>query len=383
MVVDYGDAFARAPEPHLPPNAVRERALLFVDAFNRMGMQAYTLGERDLSLGLELLRELAGRAKFRLLAANLLNADGQPLFERSLIVELGGRKIGLLGLLGARAAVQPNDLTALGATLEPPAKVAAAEVARLQADGAELVVVLSHLGPGEEAEVLRAAPAIRFFIGGHSGRQLERPMKLDEPQSGASAWVFEAGNRGKHQGRLELYVSADGGSLDRVVDAGEGEAQKATLAQLERSSESLRVQLANLDKSQLADEQREARKKNLNASLERNQARIEGERKRLATLTAPDPTRPAFKNKLVPLELTIVEEPEIAKAVTALQATGLLTPQPVRSLTPGKPGAPSVPGLLAPRREPLPARLGKPLPRELPVREPKGAAPAPAPNATP
>ena len=86
LVLDGGDLFLPSRARTATARA-RRRARssgarrLLASAFGRMGTTALVPGERDLAIGLPLLRQLAKQAGMPLLAANLYGKDGKRLFD--------------------------------------------------------------------------------------------------------------------------------------------------------------------------------------------------------------------------------------------------------------------------------------------------------------
>lgn len=76
-----------------------EKAKVLVEGYNRMGYNAQLVGHHDLNLGLAELRQLQEMADFPFLSANLTDAgSGELVFEATAEVEIGGVKVGILGL---------------------------------------------------------------------------------------------------------------------------------------------------------------------------------------------------------------------------------------------------------------------------------------------
>ena len=76
-----------------------EKAKVIVESYNRMGYSAQLVGHHDLNLGLADLRQLEAMADFPFLSANLIDAkSGEQIFPATVEVEIGGVKIGILGI---------------------------------------------------------------------------------------------------------------------------------------------------------------------------------------------------------------------------------------------------------------------------------------------
>jgi hypothetical protein len=168
--LDGGDFTPSAEdEPSLDNVAARAgRAELAMQAYRRMGVDAITVGERDLSLGVTTLKTICRKAKVSVVAANVMDNDGRPLFETAKLLQPGPTALGVFGILEMP-----------GGTWTPPSGVrvadsvgaARAAVASLRAQGARLVVGLFHVASGLERarQIVGAVPGIDLVILGHDG----------------------------------------------------------------------------------------------------------------------------------------------------------------------------------------------------------------------
>ena len=95
LVLDAGDLFLPRPRKRRggkrpDSGEIERRARLLAAAYGRIGTTAMLPGERDLVLGLPLLRRLAKQQHLPLLASNLYGRDGKRLFDADKIVDAAG-----------------------------------------------------------------------------------------------------------------------------------------------------------------------------------------------------------------------------------------------------------------------------------------------------
>jgi len=204
LVVDAGDMFHTAQSVSEGEKAlVDARSDLLIKAFNKQPCEAYAIGDRDLSaLGVEKLKELAGKAKYPFLCANLLDAKGEPVFKPYVVVEKAGYKIGLLGIVHGGA--QPKD--AEGYTVQGPADAAKKYVPELEKEGVDAIVLLAHLDKVDATAVVDAAKGIDLVLGGQAmgfSRFLE---------SLGTAWFVDGGQRGKFVNTVTMHFQKKGHS---------------------------------------------------------------------------------------------------------------------------------------------------------------------------
>lgn len=134
------------------------------------------------------------------------------------LIERGGIRFGLFGLLG-------NDAVAVSPMIKPltfadPVATARETVARLREQGAEVVILLSHMGVtqqndgswrGEEVELVEQVPGIDIVVGGHSHVVLPQPVLVN-----GHTPVVQAGSEIQYLGELRMTIGDDG--VPRVRD---------------------------------------------------------------------------------------------------------------------------------------------------------------------
>lgn len=151
-----------------------------VTMMNATGYDVVTLGNHEFDYGYAQLAENMKAAKFQVLCADVLGADGKTIYDANTIIEKGGVKIGFFGLETPEAQTKANPKLIQGLKFLAGADgkelydCAAAQVADLKAKGADLVVCLAHLGVDESSEpytsydLAKNVKGIDFIIDGHS-----------------------------------------------------------------------------------------------------------------------------------------------------------------------------------------------------------------------
>ncbi|MGK8438051.1 bifunctional metallophosphatase/5'-nucleotidase [Ectopseudomonas hydrolytica] len=134
------------------------------------------------------------------------------------LIERGGIRFGLFGLLGNNAvAVSPMIKPV---TFADPVTTAREMVAKLREEGAEVVILLSHMGVtqqadgswrGEEVELVEQVPGIDIVVGGHSHVALPQPVLVN-----GRTPVMQAGSEIQYLGELRMTLGDDG--LPRLRD---------------------------------------------------------------------------------------------------------------------------------------------------------------------
>jgi len=200
LLLDAGDSLANDEEL-----AVRTQGASSVELMNMLGYQAAALGEKDLALGKEVLRSRMAEAKFPFLSANVLEKGGRLFAQPYTILEIGGHRIGIIGLTGQLSSqdfIISDPMTA--------AKRYAAEVQK-QAD---IVILLSHLGMETNLWIADEVPGIDVIV---SGGGLRGPQAKKSVVTGAlvmQADISTRGHAGRRIGAGTLHFDAQGNLTD-------------------------------------------------------------------------------------------------------------------------------------------------------------------------
>jgi 5'-nucleotidase / UDP-sugar diphosphatase len=197
----------------------------------RMGFDATTFGNHEFDFGPEGLgtsisvAAKAGRTPIILASNTDLSKDDPTLADlqrlakegvirRHLVIERGGIRFGIFGLLGKEAAVYTSG----GAASFPNTFETAKEMVTIlrEKEKVDIVVCLSHGGlqkgkdgrftEGEDVDVARAVPGIDVVISGHSHTEVHEAIIVN-----GRTPVVQTGKYGENLG--ELVMTLDGGKL--------------------------------------------------------------------------------------------------------------------------------------------------------------------------
>ena len=151
-----------------------------VTMMNATGYDVATIGNHEFDYGYAQLAENMKAAKFKVLCADVLGADGKTIFDANTIIEKGGVKIGFFGLETPEAQTKANPKLIEGLQFlagkdgKELYACAAEQVAALKKQGADIIVCLAHLGVDESSEpytsydLSKNVKGIDFIIDGHS-----------------------------------------------------------------------------------------------------------------------------------------------------------------------------------------------------------------------
>jgi len=182
--------------------AVQTEGAAIIETMNAIGYDAMTVGQLDLSKGVDVLTRRAQEAQFAILSCNLVRKGArEPILPASTVIERDGVRYGILGVTEEQAA-QPPEVAEVAEVLDPTDAVRAA-LPDLQAQ-ADVIIVLSHLGIDEDRALAAAVPGIDIIIGGRT-RQL-----MQTPEIVGNTIITQMGYDGQFLGRLDVTVNEDG-----------------------------------------------------------------------------------------------------------------------------------------------------------------------------
>ncbi len=185
-------------------------------AMSEAGLDAAVVANHEFDYGAaNLATQGAAWAKFDLLAANYDFADSdlpyatelEDLVIPSRMFELDGLRVGVIGLANISSLNSIYDQSnSLGIRVIEPGPAIEDEAAKLRAEGAQLIVVLSHMGLDEDIVNARAYPDIDIILGGHNHIALDPPLVVVNDATGKRIPIVHSGAFAKFVGRLDVVV---------------------------------------------------------------------------------------------------------------------------------------------------------------------------------
>ncbi|MEN3793795.1 bifunctional metallophosphatase/5'-nucleotidase [Fulvimarina sp. MAC3] len=249
ILVDGGDQF----QGTLFYNQYKGKAT--AEMMNALGYEAMVVGNHEFDDGPEVLRDFIAAVDFPVVMANA-DVSNEPaladVIEPSAIIKKAGKKIALVG-------VTPSDNDQLaspgeGVTFSDPVEALKTEVARLEGEGIDTIILLSHSGYEVDKRIAGNVPGIDVIVGGHSHTLLSNtddkasgpyPTVVKNPD-GIDVPIVQAYAYGKYLGELVVTFGDDGNVLKAegapiLLDASipEDEALKARIAELAKPLEEI------------------------------------------------------------------------------------------------------------------------------------------------
>ncbi len=215
LLLDAGDASQGTSLVNL---GYGRNAVAFMNA---AGYDAMAPGNHEFDWGVDNLRQLAGMAGFPILAANVTNRiGGEPVFQASRLFEMpNGMKVGVFGLTTPETLTKAHPDKVRGIDIpqgDALYAVAQAQADALKAAGADVVILLGHLGtdtesaPNRSTDLLEKVTGIDLFIDAHSH------TAMDKGQTVGDTLLVSASEYGKNLG----VVTYEGGKFTAALFSG-------------------------------------------------------------------------------------------------------------------------------------------------------------------
>jgi sulfur-oxidizing protein SoxB len=172
-----------------------------VEVMHALGVDAMT-AHWEFTYGTDRVKEIVEQLQFPLLAGNIFDDEWmEPAFKAYEIFERGGVKIAVIGQAFPYTPIAnprwmiPN--WSFGIREEEVVK----NVAAARAEGAELVVLLSHNGFDVDRKLASRVEGIDVLLSGHTHDALPEPVMVGKTM------IIASGSNGKFVSRLDLKVT--------------------------------------------------------------------------------------------------------------------------------------------------------------------------------
>jgi 5'-nucleotidase / UDP-sugar diphosphatase len=186
---------------------------------NLMKFDAMTVGNHEFDDGEEALVPFLEKVQFPVLSANVHpNAQSKvgDGIKPSVVIEVGGQKIGIVGAV-------TNDTPELASpgpniSIDEDLKTITAEVEKLNGQGVNKIIALTHVGYPRDKEMIARIPGVDVVVGGHSHSLLSNtdskaegpyPTMVDNPE-GYKVPVTQAASYSKYLGEFRVVFDDNG-----------------------------------------------------------------------------------------------------------------------------------------------------------------------------
>ena len=169
-----------------------------VEMMNAIGTDIAVVGNHEYDFGPEVAARNIAASAFPWLGANVLGPGGDPAggLVAARILDRGGFKIGFFGILTPETEVisSPGKDIAFAPVIEAARRA----VEDLEAQGAELIVALTHLFIAEDRALAANVEGIHLILGGHEH------VPISSYESGVM--ILKSGHNAHYLGVVDLHV---------------------------------------------------------------------------------------------------------------------------------------------------------------------------------
>lgn len=209
LFVDAGDTFFSASQvSKFRQDQEKYRSELIADAYQKMNLDFFSPGPRDLAFGWDTLSKLALRSGAVTVSTNISPKKRPEWLKTSVLTKVAGYQVAILGLGRGEDYTNESDLKA-----EPWEKALESELSQLKVKP-DIIIVLSHLGMRLDRELALKMPK-GIIVGSRSLDVTEKPVFVN------NAVIVQPTIEGQVAGKLFYPVSAPARVEHRLVSLDE------------------------------------------------------------------------------------------------------------------------------------------------------------------
>jgi 2',3'-cyclic-nucleotide 2'-phosphodiesterase (5'-nucleotidase family) len=203
ILLSAGDMFQGTPDSNL----FQGRPVL--EFMNAIRFDAMTLGNHEFDWGRAVLDSIIADARFPVLCANIGKPDGGSMAGTRPYVMLKrkGIRIAVIGLMTPEICHMVNAKFMKDLKIQEPEEVLPGLIREVKGKGADLVVLLTHLGFDSDRRIASSVEGIDIIIGGHSHTAVTRTV------TAGRTVIAQAGYNGTHLGVLDLSFDRKTGKV--------------------------------------------------------------------------------------------------------------------------------------------------------------------------
>ena len=186
---------------------------------NLMKFDAMTVGNHEFDDGEDALAPFLDVIRFPVLSANVKASAASKVGDRikpSIVLDVGGQKIGIVGAV----TTDTPEIASPGPNIAIEDDIAAitAEVKKLEGEGVNKIIALTHVGYPRDKELIAKIPGVDVVVGGHSHSLLSNtdakaegpyPTMIDNP-GGYQTPVTQAASYSKYLGEFQVVFDDNG-----------------------------------------------------------------------------------------------------------------------------------------------------------------------------
>ncbi len=156
------------------------------------------VGHWDFGYGPERLQQIIEKLIFPLLGCNVYTEDGSNFLQPTAILEKGGLKIGVIGICAMIVdKVMPEKMSE-GLKFTSGLNEIPKYIKKLKADGADMIVLLSHNGFPQDVELLKKTDGIDICLSAHTHNRIYKAIEVN------GARIVQCGCHGAFVGKFTI-----------------------------------------------------------------------------------------------------------------------------------------------------------------------------------
>ena len=181
--------------------ALKTQAQDMVDCMQLLKPDAM-VGHWEFTLGTERLEEIIASMDYPFLASNVVDTDWEePVFDSTRMLERGGTTVAVIGQAMPYTPIANPNWMFPGWSFGLRIEALQANVDAARANGAEVVVLLSHNGFDVDRKLATVVKGIDVILTGHTHDAVPEAINVD------GTLVLSSGSHGKFLGRVDLEIS--------------------------------------------------------------------------------------------------------------------------------------------------------------------------------
>ena len=192
LLFDGGDTF------HGTLPVVESKGEAIIPVLNKLAFDAMVC-HWDFAYGPAQLKKLASQLSYPVLGINVYKEDGSLFFQPYIIKEIEGVKIAVIGICSNIIDKMPKrfseGLKITGGMNELPAIIE-----QVKAEGAEVIILLSHNGFPQDVELISKVAGIDICLSAHTHNRLYEALKIND------TIIIQCGCHGSFVGHLTVDI---------------------------------------------------------------------------------------------------------------------------------------------------------------------------------
>ncbi|NLB21482.1 MAG: bifunctional metallophosphatase/5'-nucleotidase [Clostridium sp.] len=194
LFLDNGDTL------HGTYEAVESEGESLVPILNNLGLDAMTF-HWDIAYGPDILLKRQEELNYPILAINAYDKDTHELYTNPYVIkDIQGIRVGIIGIAcNIIDKTMPKKFSE-GLYFTNGSDELPKYLKEARENGAEVTVVLSHLGFPQDVKLIEDTPGIDVVISGHTHNRLEQLQKVND------TYIMQSGSHGSFVGKLTLTL---------------------------------------------------------------------------------------------------------------------------------------------------------------------------------